>query len=120
MIVTDWDKYAHFNKSEFDCKETGENEMQSEFLDRLSLLRIKFAKPMFITSGYRSVNHSVERKKERPGTHTHGIACDIRVSGFDKYRLVKMAFEQGFSGVGIAKSFVHLDISKTRKAIWSY
>lgn len=115
-----WDKYRYFSKEEFDCQETDENEMKDEFIARLSILREKYGKPMRITSGYRSPMHSIEKRKDQPGTHAQGIAADIYCTGPDKYKLVKLAFECGFSGIGIDKNFVHLDISRNRFAIWSY
>lgn len=116
----DWSKYPNFTKEEFDCQETGENEMQPAFMERLQKLREEYGKPMRITSGYRSPNHSIEKRKTQTGTHAQGIACDIYATGADKYRLVKLAFAHGFSGIGVDKNFVHIDISKTRYAIWGY
>ena len=116
-----WSRYYPvFKKEEFDCQETGENDMQEQFLDRLYMLRNMYDKPMVITSGYRSPNHSLEKSKPKPGTHTKGIAADVRVYGQDKYELARLAFELGFTGIGISNSFIHLDISDERKAIWSY
>lgn len=120
MTVSDWSRYPNFAKAEFDCQETGENEMQTRFMEMLQALRAKYGKPMTITSGYRSPNHSIERRKTKPGTHAQGIAADIYAVGHDKFRLVKLAFEVGFTGIGIDKSFVHLDCSRERRAIWSY
>lgn len=120
MIVSDWSKYPNFSKSEFDCQETGDNEMQCGFMERLQVLRNRYAKPMTVTGGYRSPNHSIERRKDKPGTHAQGIAADIAISASDRYRFVALAVELGFSGIGIDEHFVHLDISKTRFAIWSY
>ena len=116
----DWDKYRYFEKSEFDCKETGENKMQDAFISRLSKLREAYGKPMKITSGYRSANHGIEKRKAQPGKHTQGIAADIYATGADKYRIARLAFAQGFSGVGIGKNFIHVDISKERFAVWGY
>lgn len=120
----DWSKYPNFSKAEFSCKETGENRMNVEFMDKLQALRIRYGKPMFITSGYRSPQHSIEKAKAAPGTHAQGIACDIRVQGADAHELVKLALEMGFTGVGVSQKstgarFIHLDIAP-RAAIWSY
>lgn len=52
--MMDWSKYPNFSKREFDCKETGENEVQARFMDKLQALRTEYGKPMVITSGYRS------------------------------------------------------------------
>lgn len=119
-MIIDWNKYPNFTKEEFDCHETSENDMQPKFMEMLQSLRARYGKPMRITSGYRSPNHSIERKKTKPGTHAQGIAADIYCTGLDKYRLVKLAFELGFTGIGVDTNFIHLDISKDRCAIWSY
>lgn len=122
--MIDWNRYPNFSKSEFDCKETGENEMQAEFMGKLQALRVRYGKPMRITSGYRSARHSIEARKAEPGTHAQGIACDIGVHGADALLLVKLALDMGFTGIGVSQKsggsrFIHLDIAP-RIAIWSY
>ena len=94
--------------------------MQPAFLERLQELRNRFGKPMVITSGYRSPLHSIEVRKREPGTHAQGIACDIAIKGQDRYRFIKIAFELGFTGIGVDKHFIHLDIRKSSFAVWSY
>ena len=85
------------------------------------LLREACGFPFVITSGYRSLYHSVEIKKEKPGTHTQGIACDIRAkSGVEKYKIVAAAISMGFSGIGIHKDFIHVDDRVSQKVIWNY
>ncbi len=44
-------------------------------MDKLQDLRDEMG-PLFITSGYRSLTHPSEAKKDRPGPHTHGRACE--------------------------------------------
>jgi zinc D-Ala-D-Ala carboxypeptidase len=121
--MTDWSKYPNFSEAEFRCQETGEIDMDEVFLQRLQELRNAFAKPMTVTSGYRSPKHSIEAKKPLPGAHAQGKAVDIRVSGEDAYQLVGLAMSLGFTGIGVqqkgASRFIHLDIMP-RKAIWSY
>lgn len=120
-----WSDYPNFSKREFDCKETGLNDMQPEFMRKLQELRDLYGKPMKITSGYRSKFHSAEVKKQQGGTHTLGIACDVSVSGSDAYKVIQLAMSLGFTGVGVAKTFVHLDIAQSdsrfhRPTIWIY
>ena len=115
MSTIDWSKYPNFTKKEFDCKETGENNMSYYFLDKVQELRTQYGKPIIITSGYRSVNHSIERKKARGGYHTRGIACDIRCNSQEAYDIVHIAFNLGFTGIRISQAqgkarFVHLDL----------
>ncbi len=116
----------YFALSEFNCQETNQNEMKPEFLERLDELRERCGFPFVITSGYRSPNHTIERDKERPGTHAQGIAADIRtIGGREKYEVVKQALSLGFSGIGVAGTFVHVDDrcahdSSAIPVIWTY
>ena len=91
--------YKYFSLDEFVCSETGEQDMCPEFL-----------------------NHSAEKSKKSktPGTHTLGIAADVAVSGgSQRMAIVKHASAMGMS-VGIAKTFVHVDIRKTPAMCWCY
>jgi zinc D-Ala-D-Ala carboxypeptidase len=125
-IVKDWTKYKNFTKKEFDCKFSGENFMQEEFMNKLQELRDMYGKPMKITSGYRSRNHPSERSKDGIGPHVQGLAADIAVQGADAHRLVGMAIALGFTGIGVNQKgngrFIHLDLVKSsiRPTIWSY
>ena len=125
MIVKDWDKYKNFSKEEFDCKHTGKNEMQVEFMDKLQELRRTYDKPMIITSGYRDVTHPVEAKKAKGGYHTKGLACDVSCGSQQAYDIVRLAILIGFTGVGVKQKgegrFIHLDLRpKENKLIYSY
>jgi len=116
----------YFALSEFNCQETNENEMNPEFLRKLDLLREACGFPFVITSGYRSPNHTIERAKRKPGTHAQGIAADIRaLSGAEKHEIVKQALALGLGGIGVARSFIHVDDrcandSSATPVIWAY
>ena len=69
--------FRYFTRKEFDCQQTGENEMQDEFIHSLDALRHECGFSFRITSGYRSPSHSIEARKATPGTHAQGIAADI-------------------------------------------
>lgn len=128
--VKDWSAYPNFKAAEFDCQASGENDMQTAFMDKLQALRIEYGKPMRITSGYRHPQkHPIERAKEIPGVHAFGRAADIAVSGADALKLVSLAVKHGFTGIGIqqkgASRFIHLDDMPQnsgfpRPTIWSY
>ena len=114
-------EYLYFKREDFDCQETGENEMDAEFIRRVDELRSAVGRPLYITSGYRSPQHSLEAKKSKPGTHAQGIACDIAVAnGVERRQLVKQAFYLGFRGIGVAKTFVHVDTRETEPVLWVY
>ena len=113
--------YKHFDISEFRCRETGENDMKEEFIHMLDELRERCGFAFTITSGYRSTKHSIEVRKENPGTHTQGIAADIAVSnGFQRMNIVHEALKMGFGGIGVAKTFVPVDIRPTTPVMWTY
>ena len=111
----------YFKLSDFNCQETGNNEMSEEFLEKLDELRHKCGFPFIITSGYRDKTHSIEARKAKAGTHARGIASDIRINnGNEAYDIIKNAQSMGFNGIGVAKSFIHVDIRKGMPVIWSY
>ena len=111
----------YFKLSDFDCKETGNNEMSEEFLEKLDDLRHKCGFPFIITSGYRDPTHSIEARKAKAGTHAGGIASDIRINnGKEAYDIIKNAQSMGFNGIGVAKSFIHVDIRKGIPVLWTY
>ena len=114
-------EFKYFELSDFDCQETGENEMDEQFIHRLDDLREACGFPFVVTSGFRSNEHSLEKVKSKPGQHCKGIAADIRVNnGVERYAIVNHALRLGFNGVGVAKSFVHVDVRTTEPVIWSY
>ena len=113
--------YKYFKTEDFDCQETGENEMVPEFIHKLDELREACGFPFYITSGYRSPSHSIEARKAKPGQHSKVIAADVQVSGGAQRRdLVKKAMILGFGGVGVAKGFIHVDIRDTTPVLWVY
>ena len=113
--------YKYFDIKEFDCQETGENDVKPELIHSLDELREKCGFPFTITSGYRSSRHSIEAAKQAPGTHAQGIAADIAVAnGAQRRAIIKHAMELGFGGIGVAKTFVHVDIRTTEPVVWAY
>jgi uncharacterized protein YcbK (DUF882 family) len=113
--------FKYFDISEFRCRETGENDMDESFIHMLDELRERCGFSFVITSGYRSIKHTAERSKEKGGTHTQGIAADIAVSnGEQRMKIVREALEMGFGGIGVARTFVHVDMRATTPVMWTY
>lgn len=117
----DW-RWPNFTPDELRCKETGELAMDPAFMDRLQKLRTLLGSPLQITSAYRSPRHSVERAKPQPGTHAMGKAVDIQADGRLQFRIVALAPGLGFRGLGIARTFIHLDDwdGGPRPNVWLY
>ena len=123
-IQTMKDDFKYFKLSDFNCQQTGENEMDEAFIHKLDKLREACGFPFNITSGYRSPNHVLEKSKPNGGgTHTKGIAADIYVSGGrQRMQIVKQACAMGcFNGIGVSKTFVHIDMRDDDKSVlWCY
>ena len=114
--------FRYFQIEDFACQETGENEIRYDFVSALDDLRGVCGFPFIITSGDRSPTHSAEARKARPGQHTLGIAADIKVTGgAQRHAIVSNAIKLGiFKGIGVAKTFIHVDTRDTDPMIWTY
>ena len=111
----------YFAVAEFNCQYTGNNEMKPEFLEKLDQLRHVCAFPFVITSGYRDPSHPIEAAKEIPGRHAQGIAADIQIlDSKSRYKIIKEAMKLGFTGIGVADTFVHLDTRGAPPVMWTY
>jgi uncharacterized protein YcbK (DUF882 family) len=121
--MTEEIKFKYFKLSDFNCQETGKNEMDVAVIRKLDHLRDVCGFPFIVTSGYRDLQHSAERHKPNGGgTHTRGIAADIAVNGGrQRMQIVRHACALGFVGIGIAKGFVHVDMRDDHKPVmWCY
>lgn len=118
-------KLKYFSDSEFqrcqpacsvsDCDETA--------LVMLDTLRERCGFPLILNSAFRSPSY--EKKKGRAGTSSHckGLAFDIRCYDTKlRFVLVSNAISVGFTRIGIAKNFVHIDCDykKSNPCIWLY
>jgi hypothetical protein len=106
----------------FICNETGEEGIDESFVLALDLLREDCGFPFVIPpgGGFRSKLHSREKKKEKAGEHNRG-AADVGCR-YPAHRmiLVAKAISHGFTGIGVAKTFIHLDKRTTTPVIWTY
>ena len=128
--MDNWNHYEkYFLQDEFACKCVlcgGLEEMDEHFISKLFDLRERINRPMVITSGFRcSLHPQAFRPSGQSSTHHLGIAADIRATnGGERYQIVKHAIAMNFQGVGIAKSFVHVDLASDldypRPVIWTY
>jgi zinc D-Ala-D-Ala carboxypeptidase len=125
--MIDYGKYPNFKASEFACQHCGAEGIKEELVAKIQQLRTKYGKPMRITSGYRCPRHPVEARKSAPGAHALGLAADIGVEGAEAYKVLQIALELGFTGIGVQQKgsgrFIHLDIRDGQlptPSLWSY
>lgn len=123
-------EWKWFKFEEFACRHCGANLMNHQFIDELDELRSRAGHPLIVSSGYRCPAHNQAVSSTGPhGPHTTGRAVDIRIDRERAYRLLKIAMELNFTGIGVQQKgsirFMHFDnlqsaIGQPRPTIWSY
>lgn len=110
----------HFKQSEFRCKcGCGGIKPNQHLMAVLQLVRIHFNQPVVITSGYRCETHNKNVGGAPKSKHVEGIAADIKVKNIDPdqvYHFLDSIFPNCY-GIGLYKSWVHIDVRQT-KARW--
>ena len=122
---------VHFSDQELMCKcGCGRQEMHIDFLELLETLREAYGSPMVLSSAYRCPSHNqAVSTTGTNGPHTTGRAVDVAIQGEEAYKLLALALDLGFTGIGIAQKgggrFIHLDdlepsMAGPRPRVWSY
>jgi uncharacterized protein YcbK (DUF882 family) len=78
---------------------------------------------MVVKSGYRCKKYNDEVGGVPESAHVDGVAADIGCSfAGDRIKLVKLAIANGIKRIGVAKTFVHLDVSDSlpSEVMWLY
>lgn len=99
-----------------------ETNMSKEFLFVLDEAREIAGIPFIINSAYRSPEHPLSIKNPS-SSHIKGLAVDIKATDSKtRFKIVKALIEVGFTRIGIADTFIHvdLDLDKTQNVIWTY
>ena len=91
--------------------------IHKEMLDTLNKLREKLDRPIRITSGYRTPEHNLNVGGASRSLHLDGMAADIQVDGMTPDAVAIHAEMVGFRGIGIYRSFTHVDV-RTTPAKW--
>ena len=111
---------------EFNCPCCGKNDMNELFIDTLRAAREYSNTPFIINSGYRCEKHNKkvggkvgDKAKGIPAsTHTVGAAADIHCTESRQRALILCGLlEAGFSRIGIAKTFIHVDMADRLEGI---
>jgi uncharacterized protein YcbK (DUF882 family) len=117
----------YFSTVEFQCK-CGRAECDAlktphpALVLKLNVMRMTLNRPLTINSGIRCKYWNT--KSGGTGTqHIDAEAADIRVSGSrERYQVAEAAYKAGFKRIGIAKTFVHVDVGKDadQEVLWLY
>lgn len=114
----------YFSLKEFDSPdEPGSGaKMSRGFLLTLDKIRADFGKPLRVNSGYRSVKHNAYVGGRVGSSHLKGVAVDFACNNSgDRTLLLKAIYKAGIVRVGIAKTFIHIDIDNNKgAACWLY
>ncbi len=115
----------YFKREEFDSPDepgSGIN-MHEEILHMLDAVRKEYGKPIKINSGYRTKARNKKIGGVPDSSHLKGLAADISCkTSKDRFVLLNLLVKAGFKRIGVASSFIHVDIDKdkSQKLIWTY
>jgi len=120
--------WRYFSMEELTCRCGCERmEMDSQFMSRIVAMREAVGFSFPVTSGYRCPDYNAAISSTGlDGPHTTGKALDIGVDRQTAYKLLKSAFERGFTGIGVKQKgrsrFIHIDGLEEglRPTVWSY
>jgi len=125
-------KCEHFSiesDSELVCPCCKKERLDDEFMTMLGCGRMVAGIPLIINSGYRCADYQAElaslgfETAQGTSPHENGVAVDIHCTDPQKRSIIISALMKvGFNRFGIAKTFLHADLDKSRLAnrIWVY
>ena len=112
---SDWmERWKNFALDEFRCQ-CGCNEVKisGHLVDLLQIARDQLGFAISITSAYRCPTHNNNVSSTGlEGPHTTGLAVDIAVKNSQHRKQLIDFFTNKVSGLGIAKTFIHIDLIK--------
>jgi len=118
--------FKYFDYSEFDSKDSpgsGKLYMSSEFIEKLDKARDIAGISFVINSGYRTKAHNKKVGGKSNSSHLLGLAADIHCAdNGSRHTILNALISVGFHRIGIAKTFIHVDMDNTKPSnrIWVY
>ena len=120
------DLSEHFDRKEFQCQcGCGYDKVHPHLIDVLEEMREYIKKPIFITSGCRCATHNAAVGGVSNSSHLRGKAADVSLGymyGPQRYNLLRAAVMNNALGIGVASTFIHVDVDEDlpRPAAWTY
>jgi uncharacterized protein YcbK (DUF882 family) len=111
----------HFTEAELNCHCGCGKTVDPNLLQKLEEMRVILGKPIVVNSGARCEEYN-RKEGGKPGSmHLKGLAVDIHCndSAF-RHELIGIAYELEFTGIGIAKTFTHLDLRPVPSVCFLY
>ena len=122
-----FDVNEYFNSDEFDCKcgKCFTTDVSQTLVWKILDIRESAGCPVVIKSGYRC--HAYQEKLRGEGiqtskgmsTHEAGIAADITTGKHTGKELEMIARSVGFTSIGVAKDWIHVDLRGGERR-WEY
>lgn len=115
----------YFEYEEFDSPDIqGSGQlMDTKLLNMIDEAREIYGKPIHVTSGYRTEAHNRKVGGVDSSSHLKGLAIDVAcVRSDDRFKMLSALLEVGFNRIGVAGTFIHVDIDKdkSQNVIWTY
>ena len=115
----------YFEYEEFDSPDIqGSGQlMDTKLLNMIDEAREIYGKPIHVTSGYRTEAHNRKVGGVDSSSHLKGLAIDVAcVRSDDRFKMLNALLEVGFNRIGVAGTFIHVDIDKdkSQNVIWTY
>jgi uncharacterized protein YcbK (DUF882 family) len=108
----------NFSLHEFQCKDGSQLvKIDERLVEKLQKLRDMIGKPIVIHSGYRTPEYNKKVGGANESQHMEGTAADISIAGLSPEKVAELAEKVGFNGIGIYKTFTHVDV-RSSKARW--
>lgn len=125
------DLSQNFSKHEFACQcgcgyGMNDGDVDAALVMLLERIRARVGGVVRLNSGCRCEKHNLAVGGATHSTHKLGQAADIRVEGgWHRRRVLDAAILEGAEGVGVAKTFIHVDThpgsqNVARPSAWSY
>ena len=115
----------YFEYEEFDSPDVqGSGQlMDPKLLEMIDEVREIYGKPIRINSGYRTEAHNRKVGGVDSSSHIKGLAIDVSCTkSDDRFKMLTALIEVGFNRIGVASTFIHVDIDKdkSQNVIWTY